>query len=173
MPGALWIHGGAEGFDAQVELYAQEAGIKTEILPPRYNDPEVPARVAPFRRNDVIIDRSDVVVTCYDQLRWSGGTFYVWNKIVKDQAPPCFLITPIFVGLKSYQINHYLAIMQREMRMRAGLDDIAASEPRYLGGDEGACYGCCEYIEGAQKCLLSITPSLADRAALRANWSAE
>lgn len=35
-PGATWVHGGAEGFDSQVDAYARRYGIPCEVVRPDY-----------------------------------------------------------------------------------------------------------------------------------------
>ena len=76
-PGATWIHGGAPGFDTQVDEYAKAHGMPYEKLRPDYKryDP----KVAPLRRNDVIVERANVLVACYDG-RNRGGTYYTVAK---------------------------------------------------------------------------------------------
>jgi hypothetical protein len=77
---ALWIHGGARGFDAQVEEFAQRWGVETLIIRPDfalYNP-----RFAPLKRNELIVGRCDLLVACYDW-RPAGGTKYAIDWAVK------------------------------------------------------------------------------------------
>lgn len=69
-PGALWVHGGARGFDTQVEQYARRHGIQTEVLKPDYARW---GRIAPIVRNQSIVEGATVLVVCYDG-RGTGGT---------------------------------------------------------------------------------------------------
>ncbi len=73
-PGAIWIHGGAQGFDTQVEEYAQKNGIKTIVIRPDYK--KYMSWQAPLIRNEKIVIRSDILVACYDGIRKTGGTEY-------------------------------------------------------------------------------------------------
>jgi len=69
----LWIHGGARGFDDQVEKIAKEIGIRTEIYLPDY---EKYGRCAPIMRNKEMLEKCSIVIACYDG-RKTGGTFFV------------------------------------------------------------------------------------------------
>jgi len=70
-PDAKWIHGGAVGFDSQIENFAKEQGIQTIVLKPDYTKY---GRIAPHIRNRSIVDSADMVIACYDG-RTSGGTY--------------------------------------------------------------------------------------------------
>ena len=72
-PGAVWVHGGAPGFDSQVESYARTRGIDTEIIRPNYKA-YFPKR-APLERDLAMIAIADLVVACYDG-RDKGGTAF-------------------------------------------------------------------------------------------------
>ncbi len=66
------ISGGAKGIDACARNYAKSHGIKlTEILP----EYEKFGRAAPLKRNDLIIERADVILAFWDGK--SRGTRYV------------------------------------------------------------------------------------------------
>jgi hypothetical protein len=69
---ALWVHGGAIGFDTQVERYAEAHSIKTKIIRPNY---EKYGKQAPLLRNHEILKGADLLVACYDG-RSGGGTLY-------------------------------------------------------------------------------------------------
>ena len=75
-PGATWIHGGAEGFDTQVDVVALALGKKRWetliVMRPEYN--RYAPRVAPIKRNEAIVDRVDLLVALYDG-RETGGTY--------------------------------------------------------------------------------------------------
>ena len=75
-PESVWIHGGAIGFDTQVENYAKKHGIKTIVVRPDY---QRYGRRAPLIRNDEIINRGDILVALYDG-RIGGGTYYTIQK---------------------------------------------------------------------------------------------
>jgi hypothetical protein len=75
-PGAVWVHGGAGfGFDAQVAGYAKAWEIPTEVIRPDYDRYRDRPKVAPLKRNEVIVSRVQVLVACWDG-REKGGTFY-------------------------------------------------------------------------------------------------
>jgi hypothetical protein len=67
-----WVHGGAKGFDSQVNMFANNKAIKTTILTPDYKNK---GRAAPLIRDREIVDRCDILFACYDG-RKNGGTFY-------------------------------------------------------------------------------------------------
>lgn len=75
-PGAVWLHGGAIGFDSQVELFARENGVQTQVIRPDYDRF---GKSAPLRRNDQMIELCDLVIALYDG-RKSGGTYYTIKK---------------------------------------------------------------------------------------------
>lgn len=75
-PDSIWIHGGAIGFDTQVENYAQKHGIKTIVIRPDY---ERYGKRAPLIRNDEIVNRGDLLVALHDG-RIGGGTYYTIQK---------------------------------------------------------------------------------------------
>ena len=82
-PLAVWVHGGAIGFDQQVETYAKAHAIRTEVIRPDY------ARYgkgAPLKRNHAIVDGADMLVVCYDG-RKSGGTFYTLSLARRCRLP--------------------------------------------------------------------------------------
>jgi hypothetical protein len=69
-PGATWIHGGADGFDTQVQTYAEAYNIPQEIHLPDYKTYK---RRAPLIRNEAMMAKADMVVALYDG-RPKGGT---------------------------------------------------------------------------------------------------
>lgn len=75
-PEATWIHGGAIGFDSQVESFAVEHGIKTEIIKPDYKT--YYKKQAPLERNKIIVNECDLLVCLFDG-RKSGGTYFTLN----------------------------------------------------------------------------------------------
>lgn len=85
-PDATWIHGGAIGFDTQVDKFAITNGIKTEIIRPDY---QRYGRGAPLIRNQQIVTNANLVVACYDG-RSKGGTFYTLQLARKNKIPVFF-----------------------------------------------------------------------------------
>lgn len=77
---ALWVHGGAKGFDSQVERYAQASGIKTKVIRPDYGKF---GRSAPLIRDADIIAGADLLIACYDG-RSYGGTLHTINLAKKS-----------------------------------------------------------------------------------------
>lgn len=78
-PGAIWLHGGAAGFDSQVERFAITHGINMIKLLPDFDKH---GKEAPLRRNDRMIEMCDIVIALYDE-RGRGGTFYTINHAIK------------------------------------------------------------------------------------------
>jgi hypothetical protein len=74
-PGAIWVHGGAIGFDTQVENYAKAHGIQTLVIRPDYKLYRAVPKQAPLIRNKIIVDQSQFMVACWDG-RTHGGTWY-------------------------------------------------------------------------------------------------
>lgn len=72
-PNAVWVHGGARGFDEQVRAYARQHRISQDEIKPNYA--AYPPRSAPLVRNRQIVDRCDLLIACYDG-RERGGTYY-------------------------------------------------------------------------------------------------
>ena len=75
-PGAEWVHGGARGFDTQVDTIAKELGKTATVIRPDYN--RYPPKIAPLERNKIIVDTVDLLVACYDG-RKKGGTYQTVN----------------------------------------------------------------------------------------------
>lgn len=75
--GGIWVHGGALGFDSQVQAFAEKHRIPTLIIRPNYD--KYPGRVAPMIRNREIAEMGNVLVACYDG-REDGGTAYTISK---------------------------------------------------------------------------------------------
>ena len=72
-PDATWVHGGAIGFDSQVERYAERYAIRTVVINPDYS--KYSGNVAPLVRDEQIVDMVEEVYACYDG-RKKGGTYY-------------------------------------------------------------------------------------------------
>jgi hypothetical protein len=90
-PDAIWLHGGALGFDRQVEAYAREHDILTLSVPPDYKN--YPGKMAPLVRNVRMLDCADGVMACYDG-RLTGGTAQVVRE-AKCRGIPVWIIPPI------------------------------------------------------------------------------
>lgn len=76
------ISGGARGIDTSAREYAINNRIKlTEILP----DYKKYGRIAPLKRNDLIVEASDVVLAFWDGK--SHGTKYVIDYCKKTNKP--------------------------------------------------------------------------------------
>lgn len=80
---ALWVHGGAIGFDSQVEQYANYNNITTEIILPDYKRF---GKKAPLIRNHDIVKDADLLVTNYDGRQY-GGTYYTVKLAEKLNIP--------------------------------------------------------------------------------------
>ena len=75
-PGAVWVHGGAEGFDTQVNSVARTLGKHTKeqliVLRPDYKN--YSAKYAPLVRNKYIVRMTSVLYAMWDG-RMQGGTY--------------------------------------------------------------------------------------------------
>ena len=80
---ALWVHGGAIGFDSQVERYAKMFGLKTKVIRPDYDKF---GKSAPLIRDADIIAGADLLVACYDG-RPYGGTLHTINLAKNANIP--------------------------------------------------------------------------------------
>lgn len=88
-PGATWVHGGAIGFDSQVEAAAKQHRIITEVIRPDYKSH---GRGAPLVRNKTIVDSCELLVACFDG-RTTGGTVFTINY-ARRRLLPVRLINP-------------------------------------------------------------------------------
>jgi hypothetical protein len=73
-PKAVWLHGGAPGFDSQVDEFGRaNLPVPPVILRPNYKlfDPSV----APLKRNEEIVHLCGLLVALYDG-RPTGGTAF-------------------------------------------------------------------------------------------------
>lgn len=71
--GAQWLHGGAKGFDSQVQAFAEKWQIECQTLAPDYAS--FPPKLAPLIRDRKLVEQADLLVACYDG-RETGGTAY-------------------------------------------------------------------------------------------------
>lgn len=98
-PGATWIHGGAKGFDRQVDAIARLLGkVEGEtllIFKPNYE--LYKSTVAPILRNKAIVEDSNRIVACYDGRR-KGGTYFTINY-AKDKGLEVDYLTPYPLGV--------------------------------------------------------------------------
>lgn len=101
-PGATWVHGGAEGFDTQVNdvalLLGKELGLTLRVVRPDYM--LYHPKQAPLMRNMVIVNMVSLLVACYDG-RKTGGTHqcinYAKGKVPVEYVTP---VTRVKVPLK-------------------------------------------------------------------------
>ena len=70
-PHSVWLHGGASGFDTQVNDFAKSHNITTKIVKPDYDRFGKPA---PLIRDREMVKMCTMVVALYDG-RMNGGTF--------------------------------------------------------------------------------------------------
>jgi hypothetical protein len=81
---AVWVHGGAVGFDSQVADYAKLHNIAQVVLEPLYD--LFDGRKAPVYRNCAIVRCCQQLVACYDG-RIGGGTRFTIDYAVKFNKP--------------------------------------------------------------------------------------
>ncbi len=87
-PGAVWIHGGAIGFDTQVAEFCKARGIAQEVIRPDY---QKNGKAAPLIRNREILEASTrVLFACYDG-RKGGGTDYTVRQAIRQGFEVHFL----------------------------------------------------------------------------------
>lgn len=72
-PGSTWVHGGAEGFDDQVNTFALMNDLQVEVVPLGLL----------ANRIMLLVDRSDLIVACYDG-RKKGRTYQAINYALKQ-----------------------------------------------------------------------------------------
>lgn len=83
---AKWIHGGAQGFDSQVQGFIEYHDIPFEVFEPEYEKYPDRPKYAPLARNFHMVDICTLLVTCYDG-RKDGGTFET-IKYAKELGRP-------------------------------------------------------------------------------------
>lgn len=83
-PGAVWVHGGATGFDQQVERFARAHGIVSDVVRPDYKSHHF--KKAPLIRDEQMVNSCDLVIACYDG-RGKGGTFHTIQYARKSGKP--------------------------------------------------------------------------------------
>jgi hypothetical protein len=93
-PGATWIHGGAIGFDTQVNEIALRLGKVLDetliVIPPDYDSN--PMQTAPLIRNEIIVKRSDILVALFDGRKRGGTVFTIGRARINDL--PILFLTP-------------------------------------------------------------------------------
>ncbi len=89
-PDALWISGGAEGFDQQVIAFGKSHDHELIVISPNYKKYYLAVKLAPLKRNEMIVDKSDIIVALYDG-RTKGGTYYTIKYARKINKPIIFL----------------------------------------------------------------------------------
>ena len=82
------VSGGAKGIDSCAKEYAIKNRIKITEFLPQY---EKYGRIAPLKRNDLIIDYSDMVLAFWDG--HSRGTKYVIDNCKRKNKPIKIYIT--------------------------------------------------------------------------------
>ena len=87
---ALWIHGGAEGFDAQVQQYITDNDISHTIYRPDYKLYNDRPKYAPIARNHEMMNVAHFLVCLWDG-RITGGTF--------DMVEYCISLNKPFINL--------------------------------------------------------------------------
>lgn len=89
------IHGGADGFDTQVSRVIKRLNtaygysIKEVVIRPDYKNTEN-KKFAPLKRNEQIVDNSDVLVALWDG-RTTGGTYYTIQYAEKNEKDVYYL----------------------------------------------------------------------------------
>ena len=76
------ISGGAKGIDTCAQELAHRMGLGLTVIRPDYHKY---GRAAPLKRNDIIIERSDIVLAIWDGN--SRGTKYVIDKCKEIGKP--------------------------------------------------------------------------------------
>lgn len=87
-PQATVVHGGAKGFDLEVDGLARKMGFEPVTVPPQYK--KHPPKVAPLERNKVIVHMSNLLVAYYDG-RESGGTYQAIKYATEYGLPILYL----------------------------------------------------------------------------------
>lgn len=82
-PDSIWLHGGAIGFDSQVNDFALLNNIQQIVIKPNYSRF---GKGAPLVRNKEIVSQADLLIACYDG-RKNGGTCFTINYAHKINIP--------------------------------------------------------------------------------------
>lgn len=90
-PHAIWIHGGAPGFDTQVEEF-NRPGLTRPAVTLRPNYKRFEPKVAPLRRNEDIVHLCGLLVALYDGRETGGTAFTV--RYARQLGVPVILLTP-------------------------------------------------------------------------------
>lgn len=102
-PGSIWRHGGAPGFDLQVNAVGKAAGL--EIITTRPDYSRYAFKVAPLKRNELMIDEMnpqvDFLVALFDG-RQRGGTYRTINYARKKGISILFA-PPLIPGLHHHK----------------------------------------------------------------------
>jgi len=88
--GYEWVHGGAVGFDTQVNSLANVLGVKVTVIRPDYKT--YPSKGGPLLRNEEIIKGAKLLIALYDG-REKGGTYYT-IEFAKKLGVPVHILTP-------------------------------------------------------------------------------
>lgn len=81
----LIIHGGAPGVDSLADWIAKHSNIPVHVERPDYQ--AYPPKVAPLKRNEVMVDMADAVIAIWDGK--SRGTEYT-IEYAKKQGKPVY-----------------------------------------------------------------------------------
>ena len=88
---AIWVHGGAIGFDSQVAATAERHGVVQEVHLPDY---EQHGKRAPLVRNQAMLEwpEPQLVIAAWDG-RETGGTAFTVRKAKRLGIPVLYLPT--------------------------------------------------------------------------------
>jgi len=82
----IWMNGGAQGFDTQVQEYAERRSINTRQVFARVFCELYGKTIGPLRRNDHMLLYANHLVALYDG-RTRGGTLYTVNRAKEQHIP--------------------------------------------------------------------------------------
>jgi len=74
-PDAIWVHGGARGFDTYIHEFMKGKGRPCKIIIPDYDKYKDRPKYAPIARNFEIVDMCFIMIAGYDHIRKVGGTY--------------------------------------------------------------------------------------------------
>lgn len=109
-PNSVWTHGGAIGFDEQVDkvarFYKKDKNGQLVVLKPLYH--LYHHNIAPKERNKDIVDTSDIIFSFYDG-RAKGGTYHCIQYAQFKEKPVINLLTlEQRIWLIEEEFNQYL-----------------------------------------------------------------
>lgn len=74
------LHGGADGADTLAQRWADNNGIRCEVIKPNYKEY---GKRAPLVRNNELVNRASVVVAIYDGKKTNGTSYTAKAAIAK------------------------------------------------------------------------------------------